>query len=82
MDKQHKRDVSGHSVYFDDDADDGVNYLDHDIEYSESEVFFKAAKTKGSADFEDQEGRDYTLRYKGGRYWVEKRKKKSGWWPF
>lgn len=81
-DQEHQRDVSGHSVYFDDDCDEGVEYLDHRIDYQESQVFFNAAKSRGSVEFEDQEGRDYTLRYKDGRYQVEKRKKKSGWWPF
>lgn len=74
------QDVHGHKVDFDDDAKHGVEFLDHRLEYQEAEIFFRQAKSRGSAEFEDQDGRDYTLQYDpSGRYSVLRRKKSSGW---
>lgn len=78
--EEHKRDVYGHTVLGSEDALDGINYLDHKIDYQEAEVFFRSAKSGGSVDFEDQEGKDYTLkRNQDATYTVTRRKKKSGW---
>jgi hypothetical protein len=77
---EHKRDVHGHSVLGDSNALDGIRYLDHSLDYKEAEVFFDQAKRRGSAEFEDAKGRNYTLvRNKDATYTVERRKKSSGW---
>ncbi len=72
--------VHGHTVEFEDDAKHGVDYLDHRLEYPEAEVFFREAKANRSAEFEDQDGRDYSLQYNStGRYSVVRRKTSSSW---
>ena len=76
-----KQDVHGFKVYFDKNAQDGVNYLDHDLDYEEVKVFFRNAKFHGETKFEDDRDRDYTLSYdrSKGTYTVVKRKKPGGW---
>ena len=75
------RDVHGRKVDAEDDAKHGVDYLDHLIDRSEADVFFEHARMRGKADFEDQEGRNFTLiRDNDGTYRVERRKSGgSGW---
>jgi len=76
----HKRDVHGHTVTGEDNALDGIRYLDHSIDYKEAEVFFKQAKSGRSAQFEDDKGRNFTLiRNKNATYTVERRKSSGGW---
>ncbi len=76
----HKQNVHGHTVTGEDNAMDGINYLDHDVDYKEAEVFFEQAKRNGSAQFEDERGRNFTLiRNKDATYTVEKRKSSGGW---
>ncbi len=75
------RDVHGHKVSGEDDAKEGINYLDHDIQYKEAEVFFDQARQKGLAQFEDDQGRNYTLIYnKDGTYRIERRSADSSGW--
>ena len=74
------QDVHGHKVLGDKKARDGINYLDHRLDYKEADVFFERARIKGSVQFEDDKGRNFTLkRNSDGTYTVEKRKS-SGWW--
>lgn len=76
---QHTRDVHGHKVFHEDDALQGVDYLDHRLEYPESEVFFQTAKFRGKAEFEDGENRNFTLRSNGdGTYTILRRKSSGG----
>ncbi|MBU0613092.1 hypothetical protein KKB10_03690 [Patescibacteria group bacterium] len=75
-----KQDVHGHKVLGESSAKNGINHLDHKLDMSEAEVFFTQAKTHGSAEFEDEKGRNYTLtRNSDATYTVEKRKDSSGW---
>lgn len=75
----HKRDVHGHTVLGEDNALNGIDYLDHDLDFKEAEVFFKQARYKGQVEFEDDKDRDFTLIYnQDGTYAVELRK--SGGW--
>lgn len=75
------RDIYSHRVSGEDDAKEGIDYLDHDIQVAEARVFFDQAKAKGSVQFEDSQGRNYTLLYKkDGVYWVDKRKSDSSGW--
>ena len=76
-----KQDVHGHTVRGESDTKNGINYLDHKLDRGEAEVFFKQAKTHGSAEFEDEKGRNYTLiRNSNATYTVEKRKDSGGGW--
>ncbi len=69
-----KRYVHGREVHFEDDAaHSGVRHLEHHLSKEEAEVFFHEAKRRGKAEFEDQEGRNYTLVRRDGTYHVERR---------
>ncbi len=72
---EHRRDIHGHIVYGDDASREGLNYLDYDLDHDEAEVFFKQAKLHGSAQFEDEHERQFTLLYDRGKgsYRVERR---------
>jgi hypothetical protein len=75
------RDVYGYRVSGEDDVKEGVDYLDNDIQREEARVFFDQAKNKGSVQFEDDKGHNYTLVYKkDGVYWVDKRAPDSKGW--
>jgi hypothetical protein len=77
----NKRDVHDHIVSGEDDAKNGIDYLDYKLENNEAQVFFSQAKQKGSAKFEDEHGYDYTLIHnQDGTYQVEKRVKESSGW--
>ncbi len=75
------RDIHGHKVSSEEDAKEGLNYLEHNIQTEEAKVFFDQAKLKGSVQFEDGKGHNYTLLYKkDSTYWVYKRAAdQSGW---
>lgn len=76
----HKQDVHGHSVIGEDDALAGINYLDHKLDYQEAEAFFNQAHWRGSVEFEDDKGKNYTLtRNSDATYTVTKRKSAGGW---
>ncbi len=75
------RDVHGYKVYSEEDAKEGLNYLDNDIQADEAKVFFDQAKSKSSVYFEDEEGHNYALLYKkDNTYWVYKREADSSGW--
>ncbi|PIY95912.1 MAG: hypothetical protein COY66_05645 [Candidatus Kerfeldbacteria bacterium CG_4_10_14_0_8_um_filter_42_10] len=77
---EHKRDVHGHTVSGEDDALNGINYLDHHLDYQEAEVFFDQAKRNGAAQFEDDKKKNYTIiRNQDATYTVERRKESGGW---
>ncbi|PIS42515.1 MAG: hypothetical protein COT24_03025 [Candidatus Kerfeldbacteria bacterium CG08_land_8_20_14_0_20_40_16] len=77
---EHKRDVHGHTVQGGSSALDGIDYLDHRLDYKEVEVFFDQAKRHGSVQFEDDKGRNYTIvRNQNATYTIERRKESSGW---
>ncbi|MBI4092361.1 MAG: hypothetical protein HY420_00360 [Candidatus Kerfeldbacteria bacterium] len=79
---EHRRDIHGHIVYGQDDVRDGLNRLDYDLQKDEAEVFFKQAKLKGAAEFEDDHERQFTLVYDRGKgsYRVERRQSSGGGW--
>ncbi|MBU1202773.1 hypothetical protein KKH39_01890 [Patescibacteria group bacterium] len=75
------RDVYGYKVSGQADAKDGIDYLDLKIDREEARVFFEQARIKGSAQFEDDKGKNYTLiKNSDGRYTVEKRASSGGGW--
>ncbi|MBI4426240.1 MAG: hypothetical protein HY567_01565 [Candidatus Kerfeldbacteria bacterium] len=67
-----KRDIHGHVVYGDNEAKDGLNYLDYDLKGDAAEAFFRQAKQTGLAVFEDEHERRFSLTYKGGAYYMER----------
>lgn len=75
------RDIHGHKVHSEEDAKEGVYYLEYSIQIEEAKVFFDQAKAKGSVQFEDSKGHNYTLLYKqDNTYWVYKRVADQGGW--
>ena len=71
MPKAHP--VHNHTVYFSEDAQNGFEYLLHDLDMEEARVFFDQAKLRGSAEFEDDRDHQYTLDYQNGKYFLTKR---------
>lgn len=63
---EHRRDIHGHIVYGEDDAEKGLYYLDYEIDPEEARVFFQQAKLHGQAEFEDRHNRQFTLEYDHG----------------
>jgi hypothetical protein len=44
----------------------GVQYLQYDLDPEEAKVFFEQAKTTGQAQFEDDNERQFTIKYEYG----------------
>jgi len=65
--------IHGKKVMYEDNAQEGVEYLRSKIDYKEALVFFDQAQLKGSAEFEDQNGKDYSLIYSNGVYVITRR---------
>ena len=68
-----KTTIHGFSITYEDTSRPGVEYLRNDLSYPEARVFFDQARMRGSAEFEDDEDRQYTLLYQGGAYTLLKR---------
>lgn len=45
---------------------DGVRYLRQDLQRDEAKTLFDAARLRGSAEFEDDHDRDWTLTFNRG----------------
>ncbi|MFA6354283.1 MAG: hypothetical protein WCX12_01200 [Candidatus Paceibacterota bacterium] len=63
-----KTDVHGFVVVYEENSREGVAYLRDDLDLNEARVFFDQAKIKGSAEFEDDDDRPFTLSYHDGEY--------------
>ena len=61
--KIKKEKVYGFLVRFEQDLREGIRYLRNDLQREESKTLFDAARLRGSAEFEDDEDRDWTLMY-------------------
>ena len=68
-----KTTVHGFNVEYEENALEGIRYLRDDLDFSEAEIFFDRARYKGSARFEDDEDRQYTLLYKNWIYTLVRR---------
>ncbi|RJQ36359.1 hypothetical protein C4552_03670 [Candidatus Parcubacteria bacterium] len=68
-----KTTVHGMTVSYEDNAEEGIRHLRDDLSSDEARVFFDQARTKGSAQFEDDEDRQYTLIYQNGAYALVRR---------
>ncbi len=60
-------------VTYEENASEGLRHLKDDLDINESRVFFEQAKKRGSAQFEDDEDREYTLFYKNGAFTLVRR---------
>jgi hypothetical protein len=58
-----KEQVYGYWVLFEEEFRNGINYLENDLQVNEAKTIFSAAKLNGSAEFEDDQDRDWTLIY-------------------
>lgn len=68
-----KTTVHGYTVAYEENASPGTEHLRDDLSYAEAEVFFDQARSKGSAEFEDDEDRQFTLIYQNGSYVLVRR---------
>lgn len=68
-----ERFMHGFKVLYEEDALDGVRYLDNRLERDFATVFFTYARNYRPAPFEDQNGRQYILSYKNDLYFLERK---------
>ncbi|RJQ14516.1 hypothetical protein C4553_00365 [Candidatus Parcubacteria bacterium] len=61
------------SVSYEENAQEGARYLKEDLAKEEAMVFFDYAKRNGSAQFEDDDDRQFTLLYQEGSYVIIRR---------
>ncbi len=59
---------------FEDEAKEGIAYLENYLDRSEAEVFFHYAYEKGKAPFQDYNRRKYILAYNNNGMYVLDRK--------
>lgn len=62
-----KESVHGFWVEFEENLRDGIRYLREDLQYGEAKTLFDAARLRGSAEFEDDYDRDWTIIYNRGK---------------
>lgn len=65
--------IHGFTISYEDNAREGLRYLRDDLDYREAKVFFDQAKSKGSAEFEDEYDRQFTLMHQRGVYVLMRR---------
>jgi hypothetical protein len=61
-----KERIHGFLVKFEEGAEEGIRHLRDDLQYNEAKTLFEAARYRGSAEFEDDQDRDWTLVYNRG----------------
>lgn len=65
--------VHGFWVTYEQNAYDGIKYLRDDLKMEETRVFFDQARVRGSAQFEDDHDRQFTVLYHSGNYTLVRR---------
>lgn len=66
--------IHGFKVQYEDNAQEGINYLLYDLDRDEAMVFFDQAKLRRYSRFEDEREGQYTLSYNSdGSYTLIKR---------
>jgi hypothetical protein len=72
-----KEQVHGFWLVFEEELRDGVRYLRDDLQYKEAKTIFDAARLDGTAEFEDDQDRDWTLIYnpRDGTYTLIRRQR-------
>lgn len=68
-----KTTIYGFRVVYEANALEGVRHLREDLDFNEARVFFDQARMRGSAMFEDDAERQYTLIYQNGVYTLVRR---------
>ncbi|MBZ9578639.1 hypothetical protein KJA14_02200 [Patescibacteria group bacterium] len=61
-----KEKIHGFLLKFEEELREGVRYLRDDLQYREAKTLFDAARLQGTAEFEDDYDRDWTLTYNRG----------------
>ena len=61
-----KESIHGAWIIFDEEMQDAIRYLRSDLQRDEAMTLFDAARFKGSAEFEDDYDRDWSLVYNRG----------------
>jgi len=72
-----KEQIHGYWLIFEEELRDGVRYLRDDLQQKEAKTIFDAARFDGSAEFEDDQDRDWTLIYnrQDGNYTLVRRQR-------
>jgi len=58
-----KTNIHGYWVMFDEEVKEGIRYLRDDLQRNEAKTLFEAARFRGTAEFEDDQDRDWSLIY-------------------
>ena len=72
-----KEQVHGYWLIFEEELRDGVRHLRDDLQSGEAKTIFDAARIDGTAEFEDDQDRDWTLIYnrREGNYTLIRRQR-------
>ena len=73
MTEELKTSIRGRKVIYEKRAAKGIDYLRNDLDSAEARVFFDQARMRGSAPFEDDNDRQFTLIYKSSTYFLKRR---------
>lgn len=68
-----KTDVHTFPTSYEENASEGIRHLEEDLSYEEAKVFYDQARAHGSAEFEDDADRQFTLSYQSGAYTLIRR---------
>jgi len=68
-----KTDVHNFPTSYEENAEEGIRHLKDDLSRDEARVFFDQARARGSAEFEDDEDRQFTLSHQNGTYTLIRR---------
>jgi len=67
-----KKFIAGEELYFQGDFSKALYYLERDLSRDEALVFFVAARERGEAPFEDDHEGQYIIKYRHGKYILER----------
>jgi hypothetical protein len=72
-----KEQVHGYWLVFEEELRDGVRHLRDDLQAGEAKTIFDAARIDGTAEFEDDQDRDWTIIYnrQDGNYTLIRRQR-------
>jgi hypothetical protein len=72
-----KEQIHGYWLVFEEELRDGVRYLRDDLQQKEAKTIFDAARFDGTAEFEDDQDRDWSLIYnrQDGNYTLIRRQR-------
>ena len=72
-----KEQIHGFWLTYEEELREGVRYLRDDLQFKEAKTIFDAARLDGTAEFEDDQDRDWTLIYnrQEGNYTLVRRQR-------